>query len=249
MSQVRFLPRAPNYPPAMNYRFLTLITLVAVAACSNSDSGPTTTFTAPPIETTTSFIPNPFLDVSEERSNFANGDPVDIIGLPMDDPAWVGSFPAEDQEFFGGLWEFDRLDAGMVSTGEAASYLGGLVWEQVGQPGKETGYVLQQNTGVLGTEEDLTPVVAELEAASADELIELVAGTIAASDGLEPIQITRREFGGREVYFDLIGADAETTRGRRIRVVVEEEGEAFRVVLVESWTICTRGVDATGLCV
>jgi hypothetical protein len=36
---------------------------------------------------------------------------VSVVGLPVDEKAWVGSFPADDVEFFGNLWPFDRLDA------------------------------------------------------------------------------------------------------------------------------------------
>jgi hypothetical protein len=101
---------------------------------------------------------------------------------------------------------------------------------------------------VIGEAEDITVQVAGLKAASADEILALVAGTIAEAEGLEPIQITRREFGGREVFYDLIGGGDPATRGFRLRVVVEEIGDSFVVVLVERSIICVRFVADDGLC-
>ena len=79
--------------------------------------------------------------------------------------------------------------------------------------GREPGYFPQENTGVIGEAEDITVQVAGLEAASAVEILALVAGTIAEAEGLDAIQITRREFGGREVFYDLIGGSDSKTRG------------------------------------
>jgi hypothetical protein len=103
-------------------------------------------------------------------------------------------------------------------------------------------------TGVLGLPEDITTEAADLVAASADELLTTVANSIADLDGLQPIQISLREFGGREVYFDLIGGTDPATRGQRLRVVVEESEEGFRVTLVESRIICVSGLSDAGTC-
>ncbi|MEX0796007.1 MAG: hypothetical protein WD274_04880 [Acidimicrobiia bacterium] len=227
---------------------LLLFVIVAIVACDGGSAASTISTTSTSVaETTTTFL-NPFLDVNEEESNFWPGDVVDIVGLPFDEQNWVGSFPADDVKFFGRLWEFDRLDAGLVSLGTAASYLGGAVWERVEVEGREPGYFPQEKTGAIGGTEDITVQVAGLEAASADEMLALVAGTIAEAVGLDPIQITRREFGGREVFYDLIGGDDPTTRGFRLRVVVEEIGDSFGVLLVERSIICVRIVADGGLC-
>lgn len=229
-------------------RYLALlIALLGVTACTGGTSPPletTTTLGA----TTTSFFANPFLDVVEEPSNFAAGDVVSVVGLSVEDKAWVGSFPADDVEFFGNLWPFERLEANLIAVGEAASYDGGSVWERVGQEGREPGFFPQDKTGVLGPPQDITLEVADLTATSADELLTTVASTISEMEGLQPIQISLREFGGREVYFDLIGGLDPTTRGQRLRVVVEESGESFNVALVESSIICVKSVSGEGAC-
>lgn len=230
-------------------RFSAVMVLVLVAGACNGDATDTTRPTSTTIvETTTSFFPNPLLDVEDVPSNFSVGDAVSVVGLPSDERAWVGSFPADDVEFFGGLWPFDRLDPGLVAIGEAASYLGGPVWERVEQEGRESGFIPQARTGVLGPADDMTEDVAELQAASADELLALIAETIAVENGLKPIQITTREFGGREVYFDLMGGSDPTSRGIRIRVVVEESGDGFSVVQVERQVICVSGITNAGAC-
>jgi hypothetical protein len=234
----------------MRGRQLILFSVVFVIAACNADSVSssttmrTTTSTA---ETTTTF-PNPFLDVVDEESNFLPGDIIDVVGLPFDEQNWVGSFPADDVEFFGRIWEFDRLDAVLASRGAAASYLGGPVWERVEVEGREPGFLPQENTGVIGVPEDITAQAEGIEAASADEILALVASTIATEEGLEPIQITQREFGGREVFYDLIGDSDPATRGFRLRVVVEEVGDSFAVVLVERSIICVSALDDGGRC-
>lgn len=226
---------------------LRVLLIVALVACDDGSAASTAPSTTTAVaEATTTTLHNPFLDMSEEESNFSPGDVVDVVGLPFDEQNWIGSFPAV--EFFGGLWEFDRLDAGLLSLGTAASYLNGDVWEQVEAEGRATGYFPQENTGVIGEAEDITVQVAGLKAASADEILALVAGTIAEAEGLDPIQITRREFGGREVFYDLIGGSDRATRGFRLRVVVEEIGDSFGVVLVERSIICVRVVVDGGLC-
>ena len=230
---------------------LLLVSLVVVAtvACEGGSAASTAPSTTTSVaESTTTTFYNPFLDIVEVESNFLPGDVVDVVGLTFDEQNWVGSFPADDVEFFGRLWEFDRLDAGLVSLGVAASYLDGAAWEQVEIEGREPGYFPQENTGVIGGAEDITVQAAGLEAASADEILELVAGTIAEAEGLDPIQITRREFGGREVFYDLIGGGDPTTRGFRLRVIVEENGDSFGVVLVERSIICVNVVADGGLC-
>jgi hypothetical protein len=230
-------------------RLALLILILAAAACSQgTDSTSDQTTTSLPEATTVFSFASPFLDVTEEPSNFTAGDVVAVVGLPADEQAWVGSFPADDVEFFGNLWPFDRVDAALVASGEAARYQDGPIWEKVGQEGKELAYFPQDNTGVLGQSEEVTADVADLEAASADELLSMVADAIAQAAGLEPIQISEREFGGREVYFDLLGGSEPTTRGQRLRVVVEEDGDGFVVALVESQVICVSRVTDEGTC-
>ncbi|HEY5890049.1 MAG TPA: hypothetical protein VIW94_05055 [Acidimicrobiia bacterium] len=230
-------------------RWLVLvIVLSGVTACTSSGSSPEESTTTTLLAATTTLLANPFLDVVEEPSNFAGGDVISVVGLPLEEKAWVGSFPAADIEFFGNLWPVDRLDANLIAVGEAASYLGGPVWELVGQDGREQGYFPQDRTGVLGPTRDITLEVADLVGASADELLASVASTIADLQSQQPIQISQREFGGREVYFDLIGGSDPKTRGQRLRVVVEESGESFTVALVESSIICVAGVDTNGAC-
>ncbi len=233
----------------MRGRHLLWVFLIAAVVACDGDTAPTTapSTATTVVNTTTITLHNPFLDLREEVSNFSAGDAVDIIGLPFDEQNWAGSFPADDVEFFGRVWEFDRLDAGLLSLGAAASYLDGDVWEQVEIEGREPGYFPQEKTGVVGSAEDITSQAAGLEAASADDLLDLVAGTIAEAEGLDPVQITQREFGGREVFYDLVGDDP-TTRGYRLRIIVEEIGESFSVVLVERSVICVRLLTDTGLC-
>lgn len=224
-----------------------IVLLISVIAACGGESEPTSTTKPPPPETTLSFA-NPFLDVQEEPSNFVAGAQIAVVGRPANDQAWVGSFPADDVEFFGSLWAFDRIDSGLIAIGEAASYQGGPVWERVEKDGKEPGYIPQNQTGVIGASEDITSNVSDLEAASADELLDLVADTIADAEGLEPIKITIREFGGRELFYDLIGGGDPTTRGERLRIVVEESGDVFRVAMVERWIICVSAVTEAGVC-
>lgn len=239
-----------RYAAPMRGSYLLLVSLVVVltVACDDGSVASTAPSTSTSVAETTTTLHNPFLDMSEEESNFAPGETVDVVGLPFDEQNWVGSFPADDVEFFGRLWEFDRLEAGLVSLGTAASYLDGDVWEQVELVGREPGYLPQENTGAIGGTEDITVQVTGLEAASADELLALVAGTIAESEGLDPIQITQRAFGGREVFFDLIESSDPETRGFRLRVVVEELADSFGVVLVERSIICVRIVADNGQC-
>lgn len=224
------------------------LVVFVVGACDGGSVVSTALSTTTSVEETTTALPNPFLDLIEVDSNFLPGDFIDVVGLSIDEQNWVGSFPAEDVEFFGNLWEFDRLDAGLISLGTAAQNLDGGVWERVEKTGLEPGYIPQENTGVIGEAEDITGQAADLEAATADELLTLVASTIAEADGLEPIPITRREFGGRELLYDLVGSGEPTTRGFRLRVVVEESGDSFGVVLVERSIICVRSLTDNGEC-
>jgi hypothetical protein len=228
-------------------RLVIWLALVAVAACSGGGETATTSTTTTLAETTTSFH-NPFSDIVEEPSNFSAEDVVDIVGLSMDDQPWVGSFPADDVTFFGELWEFDRLDAELIAMGEAASYLGGPAWERVGREGREPGYFLQENTGVIGRIDDATAEVADLTSDSVDDLGMIVAEALAGA-GLEPIQILAREFGGRELYYDLIRSADDLTRGYRIKIITEEKGALFRVISVERSLICIHGTDETGDCI
>jgi hypothetical protein len=80
-------------------------------ACSAGNATSSIASTSTTVESTTTTFLNPFLDLAEEPSNFSARDVVSVVGLPVDEKAWVGSFPADDVEFFGNLWPFDRLDA------------------------------------------------------------------------------------------------------------------------------------------
>lgn len=234
----------------MLVRLTIVVALFGLVACSDGTAVTTSETTSTTVETTTTFA-NPFLDVIDVDSNFDPGEPIVVVGLPATDPAWVGSFPASDVEFFGRLWEFDRVAPGLVAVGEAASYQDGAVWERVEMAGQEfPGFFPQAQTGVIGGIEDVTADVSDLEAPSADELLDLMAATLAQPEGLEPIRITIREFGGREVYYDLIKASDSENRGYRVRVVVEETADStFTVVAAERWILCVSGVDETGACV
>ncbi len=232
----------------MRPRFALLVVLLGLTACSAGSASSSIASTSTTVKSTTTTFLNPFLDLVEEPSNFELGDVVAVVGLSVDETAWVGSFPADDVEFFGNLWPFDRIDAGLIALGEAASYHGGSAWEKVEQEGREIGYFPQDKTGVLGPPRDITLDVANLEAASADELLAAAANSIAQQEGLQAIQITLREFGGRELYFDLIGGSDPKSRGQRLRIVVEESGESFSVVSVESRIICVSVVLETGEC-
>jgi hypothetical protein len=224
------------------------LALIAVAGCSGGGGTSTTSTTTTLRSTTTSAIPNPFLDVVEGPSNFSAGDVVDVVGVSLDNQAWVGSFPADDVAFFGGLWEVDRLNAELIATGEAASYLGGPVWEKVGREGREPGYFLQENTGVIGRTDDVTNQAADLVGESVDGLITTAAESFGVADGLQPIQITQRGFGGRGVFYDLIGGADPLSRGYRLRIVVAEQGATFVPLLLERSIICVHSVNESGDC-
>jgi hypothetical protein len=227
---------------------LGLICLLPLGSCTGGEGAATTVTPTTASETTTSSFENPFVDLVEEPSNFAGGAVIDVVGLSLAEQNWVSSFPADDVEFFGYLWQFDRLNADLVAVGEAASYQDGPPWEKVQQPGREIGFVPRENTGVVGAMEVITNQVAGMTSASVDDLVESVAESIGSSQGLEPIQITQREFGGREVYYDLVGGDDPLVRGFRLHIVVGEDGESFVPTLVEQSIICVSGTDAAGMC-
>lgn len=56
------------------------------------------------------------------------------------------------------------------------------------------------------------------------------------------------EYLGRQLTFDLVGGIDEATAGWRIHVVMEEDGDLFRVVEVERTLFCWFAIDGSGAC-
>jgi hypothetical protein len=249
----------------MRRRFSALVavlTLVVSTGCQADTVGETTTeavvgtSSTTTVESTTStFTPLPTEDVP---SRFTKGELVAVFGFSIDDRATLRGLPTDsaDAPFSLGSGNFDRQATDLVASGMAMSWEGRPPWEHLsfgeldshGNP-QYGGFIEPFHVGFLGATEKVTNEVADMTNERVDDLGMELAEYFADIDGLEVVQITQREYGGRELTFDLVGGIDKATAGRRIHVVMEEDGDLFRVVQVERTLFCWFAVDESGACV
>lgn len=243
--------------------FAALILLV-VTGCEADSVGNTTTTsevevattsTTTTVEsTTTTFEPFPTEDVP---SKFTEGELVAVFGVSIDVRAGLRGLPTDSPDAPPSLLSgsFDRQATDMVATGIAKSWEGGPSWEyltfgevdEYGNP-RYGGFIEPFHVGFLGASDTVTDEVADLTNDRVDDLGFEVAQYFAGIAGLEVVPITRREYGGRELTFDLVGGIDDVTAGWRIHVVMEEDGDLFRVVEVDRKLFCWFAVDDSGAC-
>jgi hypothetical protein len=231
------------------------LVIVAATGCETTAAGVTTT-TERAVESITTFTLPP-MPTEEVPSKFVEGESVAVFGFSLDDHATLWGLPTDDDDapLSGGSGNFDRQATDLVATGIAKSWDGAPPWEylefgevdEYGNP-QYGGYLPQDNVGFLGTTEVVTDEVADMSNERVDDLAVEIAQFFAEAEGLEVVQITQREYGGRELTFDLVGGIDDATAGWRVHIVMEEDGTLFRVVQVERTLFCWFAVDESGSC-
>jgi hypothetical protein len=224
--------------------------VVDASSTTTADTSSTTTVQS----TTTTFATFPTEDLP---SRFEKGELVAVFGFSIDDRATLRGLPTDspDAPFSLGSGNFDRQATDLVASGIAKNWEGGPTWEHLGfgEPDEYgnlqySGFIEPFHVGFLGATETVTDEVVDMTNERVDDLGMEVAEYFADNDGLEAVPITQREYGGRELTFDLIGGIDEATAGWRIHVVMEEDGDLFRVVQVERTLFCWFAVDESGAC-
>lgn len=234
---------------------LALLSMLT-AGCQADPRGETTISVATTAEATTSTFPT--LPVEDAPSKFEKGELVAAFGFSLDDHATLSGLPTDrdDAPPSGGSGSFDRQSTELVASGFAKSWAGDPPWEhfefgELDEFGNSQfgGYLPADKVGFLGATEDVSDQVADLVNERVDDLALDVARSFAGAGGLEVVSIMQREFGGRELAYDLVGGIDAATAGWRLQIVMEEDGDLFRVVQVSRTVFCWFAVDESGECV
>lgn len=231
-------------------------TLLLVIGCEAGPSPTTTGETTTTSQTTTTTFPE--FPIEDVRSKFIEGELVAVFGFSLDEHPTLSGLPTDrdDAPPSGGSGSFDRQATDLVATGIATSWDGGPPWERLELGGPDEfgnaqfdAYLPQDRVGFLGGTEIVTDLVASMTNERVEVLAMEVAQHLADLEGLEVVPIMQREYLGRELTFDLVGGIDEATAGWRIHVVMEEDGNLFRVVDVERTLFCWFAVDESGVCI
>lgn len=181
------------------------------------------------------------------------GTTVAVVGVPADDVLNVRAAPDPAAEV---VAELDPLADGMTATGHNRQLAADALWAQI-DTGDVRGWVNATFLGHVGATEDATaglyPSPEDRPLADTLTLLaEEVADAVAQADGAGPriVIVDGPSVGDLgEVTVDVLGFPDDSVLGLRLRIFAEEEGgEAFRLRMVESTTLCRRGVS-DGLCV
>ena len=180
----------------------------------------------------------------------ASGDVLAVVGLAHDDVLNVRGAPGA----FNPIVDTIEPTGTATATGTARD-LGRAIWFQH-DTGDAVGWSNLSFAAYAGGTDDATEEVVSLLgeipiAESMGALGLIVARSLASSEPASRIVMsvapTQGELG--EVTYDVIGLGDDSVYGYRLHIFGEEVTDGFSLNTVERTALCSRGVDADGLCV
>lgn len=252
--------------------FVILVLGVVAAACgttaettTSADASDTPTTTAASSTTTTSAETATGTDLTTTTAIVettptlagvptdlgpASGDVLAVVGLAYDDVLNVRAAPGA----FNPILDTIEPTGTATATGTARD-LGRAIWFEH-DTGDAVGWSNLSFAAYAGATDDATAEVVSLlgelpiaESMSALGLI--VARSLASSEPASRIVMsvapTQGELG--EVTYDVIDLGDDSVYGYRLHIFGEEVTDGFALNTVERTALCSRGVDADGLCV
>ena len=215
-------------------------TTTSVATATGTDL--TTTTAAAATTTTLAGVP---IDLGP-----ASGDVLAVVGLAHDDVLNVRAAPGA----FNPILDTIEPTGTATATGTARD-LGRAIWFEH-DTGDAVGWSNLSFAAYAGGTDDATEevlsVLGEIPIAeSMGALGLIVAGSLASSEPASRIVMsvapTQGDLG--EVTYDVIGLGDDSVYGYRLHIFGEEVIDGFSLDRVERTSLCSRGVDAEGLCV
>lgn len=180
----------------------------------------------------------------------ASGDVLAVVGIAHDDVLNVRAAPGAFNPIL------DTIEpTGTASATGTARDLGRAIWFEH-DTGDAVGWSNLSFAAYAGGTDDATEEVVSLLgeipiAESMGALGLIVAGSLASSEPASRIVMsvapTQGELG--EVTYDVIGLGDDSVYGYRLHIFGEEVTDGFSLNTVERTALCSRGVDADGLCV
>ena len=180
----------------------------------------------------------------------ASGDVLAVVGIAHDDVLNVRAAPGAFNPIL------DTIEpTGTASATGTARDLGRAIWFEH-DTGDAVGWSNLSFAAYAGGTDDATEEVVSLLgeipiAESMGALGLIVAGSLASSEPASRIVMsvapTQGELG--EVTYDVIGLGDDSVYGYRLHIFGEEVTDGFALNTVERTALCSRGVDADGLCV
>jgi len=180
----------------------------------------------------------------------ASGDVLAVVGLAHDDVLNVRAAPGA----FNPIVDTIEPTGTAIATGTARD-LGRAIWFEH-DTGDAVGWSNVSFAAYAGGTDDATEevlsVLGEIPIAeSMGALGLIVAGSLASSEPASRIVMsvapTQGDLG--EVTYDVIGLGDDSVYGYRLHIFGEEVIDGFSLDRVERTSLCSRGVDAEGLCV
>ncbi len=180
----------------------------------------------------------------------ASGDVLAVVGLAHDDVLNVRAVPGA----FNPILDTIEPTGTATATGTARD-LGRAIWFEH-DTGDAVGWSNLSFAAYAGGTDDATEevlsVLGEIPIAeSMGALGLIVAGSLASSEPASRIVMsvapTQGDLG--EVTYDVIGLGDDSVYGYRLHIFGEEVIDGFSLDSVERTSLCSRGVDAEGLCV
>ncbi len=180
----------------------------------------------------------------------ASGDVLAVVGLAHDDVLNVRAAPGA----FNPIVDTIEPTGTATATGTARD-LGRAIWFEH-DTGDAVGWSNLSFAAYAGGTDDATEevlsVLGEIPIAeSMGALGLIVAGSLASSEPASRIVMsvapTQGDLG--EVTYDVIGLGDDSIYGYRLHILGEEVIDGFSLDSVERTALCSRGVDAEGLCV
>lgn len=251
--------------------FVILVLGLAAAACgttteaTTSADTPDTSTTAAPSSTTTSVATATGTDLTTTTVAAAttttlagvpidlgpaSGDVLAVVGLAHDDVLNVRAAPGA----FNPILDTIEPTGTTTATGTARD-LGRAIWFEH-DTGDAVGWSNLSFAAYAGGTDDATEevlsVLGEIPIAeSMGALGLIVAGSLASLEPASRIVMsvapTQGDLG--EVTYDVIGLGDDSVYGYRLHIFGEEVIDGFSLDTVERTALCSRGVDAEGLCV
>lgn len=241
-----------------------LVVAVSITgACSDDDtstSGTTTTTepttsigTSTSTASTTSGPVDPVSFPGEVIETFPyEGAEMAVVGVEADDVLNLRAGPGVEFEVVATLDPTSDGDA--VATGANRLLEVGAIWAEL-RVGGVTGWANSTFLLQSGLVDDVTtqlyPTPGDRpEAETLVDLARAVADDVASVDPRSVVTIVEGPTVGDlgEVTVDVIGIGDDSVGGYRLHIFAEEGPDVFTVRTVEQTTMCSRGADATGLC-
>ncbi len=223
---------------------------VTTAATSSTTTTSTGTATGTDLTTTTAIATTTTLAGVPIDFGPASGDELAVVGIAYDDVLNVRAAPGA----FNPILDTIEPTGTATPTGTARD-LGRAIWFEH-DTGDAVGWSNLSFAAYAGGTDDATEEVLSLLgeipiAESMGALGLIVAMSLASSDPASRIVMsvapTQGDLG--EVTYDVIGLGDDSVYGYRLHIFGEEVIDGFSLDTVERTALCSRGVDADGLCV